>query len=306
MKTKSIFIIAIHLLIVSGIYSHPSSSMIYFDDSLYWVYISPINDVNHKAAIMKWNEEEGISIYLVSEFEASDFTLSKGRAEGFDIIESYYDGGEYYVRLLRFSNESKATEILPWFTSRERIGEHGFFVDDFGQIIFCKYPQVYVREANGTFNKWKDFEFDIHSVAYEGSNRFLVRGESKVELIDANGNTIFQWDNLLKENIENLPFRGNIIYDADFENEKLLLAYWGNRSFDIIENGKRHSLKRLTHPYIPHSALINGEEYFLLASTIAPGEYNKIEPALWRISNEDTELIWGEYKRVIHKRQVAK
>ena len=94
---------------------------------------------------------------------------------------------------------------------------------------------------------------------------------------------------------------GNIIYDADYDNDKLLIAYWGKRKFDIIESGKRYSLKKLMHPYIPHAALINNNEFFLLASTISPGEYDEINPALWKYSNGKFELLWGKYIKLIHR-----
>lgn len=306
MMRKNIYTILIIIFIAAEVYSHPSSSMMFFDGSLYWVYISPVDDVNHKAAIMKWNKNDGVSTFIVSEFSASDFSLSKSDDGGFYILESYFSGEEYRARLLHFTVDAGIRESILWFTSPERTAQHGFFVDESGRIVYCHFPNVYLREADGTLAKWENFDFEIHSLTSESNDQYLLRGESKVELIDKNGNVIFNWYDLLKEDIDDPPFGGNMIYDADYENGKLILAYWGDRSFDLIENGKRFSLKRLMHPYIPHAALINGEEYFLLASTIAPGEYNKINPVLWKYSDGNTELLWGEYKKIFHRVKEAK
>lgn len=298
------FVIAIFFGTFINVTSHPSSSMIYSSGNLYWVYISPIKDVNHKAVIMKWNENDGVSTFYVSKHSASDLTLSIS-SDGFYVLESYYTNNEYFTRLLKKTEEGNLIEAIPWFTTSERLDQHGIYVDSNEQIIFCDFPKISVRKSDGSITEWKEFDFDIHSLSAEGNNQFLLRGETKALLIDSDGNKLQEWNNLLENPISDLPFRGNIIYDIDYGNGQLLIAYWGKRKFDLIKDGNRTTLKELFHPYIPHSALINGDEYFLLASTIAPGEFNEINPVLWRIHNGKTELIWGTYKKVIHKRRVV-
>ncbi len=101
---------------------------------------------------------------------------------------------------------------------------------------------------------------------------------------------------MLENNVPNLPFMGNRVFDVSYSNDHLWLAYWGARRLDVFKDGKRSTIASFTDSFLPHAVATGDNEVFVLASKIKPGHDDAIEPLLFRFKNKTQTLIWGEEK----------
>jgi hypothetical protein len=80
----------------------------------------------------------------------------------------------------------------------------------------------------------------------------------------------------------------------DYSSGELLFAYWGNRSFDLINsNGKRQTLIKQSEPLTPHWTVFwNKEKLMFSSNLIFDGSTPK--PHLILINKENKqEIIWS-------------
>lgn len=87
---------------------------------------------------------------------------------------------------------------------------------------------------------------------------------------------------------------GNRVFDADYADGSLWIAYWGKRRFEVISGTGRTVVKSLDEPWLPHAIAADGRSAFMLASTIAPGEDQGIRPSLWQLRDGSLTLLWGD------------
>ena len=74
---------------------------------------------------------------------------------------------------------------------------------------------------------------------------------------------------LIDPGLENAPMNRNQIFDADYSMGKLLISYWGRRSFDLIDpNGKRQIILQQSEPFTPHWVAFRDREKLLFSSKL--------------------------------------
>ncbi len=294
-------LILISIFFVTCLSAHPTGDMILVNGTLYWSYVCPVNDPQHHACIMKWDEENGVRPWLTSSFSASDWTMSPNPDGSIYIIERYYDNARdvFMIRLFLLKNANdEPVEIKPWFIDENRFGEAGFAAIDDTTFVFVKYPNLYKLNDDGSAEIWKDWPEPLYGLRHIDAGRLLLRGESAIWLIDYNGNILESWSELLQPLTAEEPFGGNQIFDSDYSNGKLWLAYWGHRKFEFLEGENRTTIKQFESPFVPHAVAVDTQNAFVLASTIDPGTTQDILPNLWRFSNNTLQLIWGDKNNV--------
>ena len=290
--------IVLHTLILFNIVilPHPAGDMIYINNTLLWSYIYPIGNIQHNASVMMWDRENGVRPWLISEYSASDWMISVADSEHVYLIENYYNNNDdsHYARLLKSKVGSDPIEIVPWFKDNYRIAQHGFIFREDSTILFVNYPDLYKYYLDGTIENVDNWNESLGSVRKLTNGNYLLRSDSSAWLTDNNLNILNSWNELLEPLGNNLPFGGNQIFDVDYVNESLYMAYWGKRSFDIIKNQKRDVLLSFNSPWVPHHIAAGDSKIFMLSSTLAPDVTSNIEPSLWLIEDDKFELIWGD------------
>jgi hypothetical protein len=255
MQMQKFQIIFVSLLFYAiGGFCHPTGNLITLGEHVLWSYINPINDPNHHACIMIWTKDTSPKVFLQSEEEASDFMLSTTKNEIYIIERKYVQSTDHFeIRVLKSTIESQPHVLWDWFSDEYRIGEGGFFMFSDTEMVFGKYPGIFILKKGGTPQKYFEFPHPIKRIRSVEKNLILLLSDSACFLTRPNGNLIKQWDQLIENNIENAPLHRNQIFDADYANEELLLAYWGKRSYDLIySDGNRKTIEQQSEPLTPH------------------------------------------------------
>ncbi|MEJ2006157.1 MAG: hypothetical protein P8X57_14605, partial [Cyclobacteriaceae bacterium] len=155
-----------------------------------------------------------------------------------------------------------------WFNSQLRIGDGGFFMANHSEIIFGRYPDVYRLKRGGSPEKFFEFSAPVRKIRHINEDRLLLIGEENCWLTDTKGEIIQVWNDVIYDGAKNTPLNRNIIFDADYKNGQLLLANWGNRSFDAISDSKTRQLLKLDPPLVPHWVAYFGDSVLLFSSYI--------------------------------------
>lgn len=249
-------IVLVWMLIAQGsfVFAHPTGNMITVGENILWSYVNPISDPNHFACVMIWTEDSDPKVYVQSEYAASDFMLYNNRNEIY-IIERRFlqESDEFQVRVLKSTIDRAPRVLWDWFKDEHRIGEGGFFMLSDNQMVFGKYPDTYSLIRGEEPTKYFDFDHPIIRIRAVEQNQILLLGDNSCYLVQRDGKILKQWIDLVDPGVENPPMRRNQVFDADYSNGELLLAYWGRRSFDLINaSGKRKIILQQTEPYAPH------------------------------------------------------
>ena len=244
------------LLVGANLFAHPNGNIIVTQNGcVLWPYVSPVGDIAHHASVMLWDQESKPQLFLKSEHEASDFFLYT-QDEFIYIIESRYVSSKdiFESRILKTSIAFEEPTVLwPWFEDQWHIGVGGFKMLSDNTLVFVKYPNIYLLKKDENPTIFFDFSMDINKMRPVANERLLLLGEGSAWLTDANGKVIKQWDNLVEDIQVDIPLNSNSIRDIDYVNGNLLLAYWGKRSFEIIDaNNKRKTLFQQEKPWVPH------------------------------------------------------
>ncbi|MCB9067283.1 MAG: hypothetical protein H6629_05695 [Calditrichae bacterium] len=270
MKKIALFTIVVFAFFVPDILAHPTGNLIVAGEHVLWSYVNPIDDPNHHACIMLWQKGSEPKPFITSEFEASDFMLYN-RAETIYIIERRFiqRSLKFEIRILKTGVGEKPEQLWDWFEDRWRIGEGGFFMNNDDEIVFGSYPSIFKLKKGSEPTIYFDIGKVIKSVRFISENELLLLGDDKCWLTDNRGKIIQQWENLTPDSVQNAPLNRNQIFDADYQNGELLLAYWGNRSFDLIDvEGRRSRIVQQQEPLAPHWVAFFGEKKLLFSSKI--------------------------------------
>ncbi|MBU1621552.1 MAG: hypothetical protein KJ556_16575 [Gammaproteobacteria bacterium] len=246
---------------------------------------------------MSWEEEAGVSPWLVSSFPASDWMMTPAPNGKVYLIERYFDQARqsHKVRLLIASVGATPEELIPWFDDAHRFGEGGFAAMEDGRFLFARYPNLYILNEDGSATVWQKWSTPVMGLRKNQDGSLLIRGESEAWLTTDDGTILKRWSGLLQKLTSEPPFMGNRVFDADYVNDSLWIAYWGKRRFEVIRGSTRTVVKSFKEPWLPHAVAVDSKSAFMLASTISPGDDSGIRPNLWRIKDDSLELLWGEH-----------
>ena len=112
-------------------------------------------------------------------------------------------------------------------------------------------------------------------------------------MVQQNGTILKEWHKLIDNNIENAPLNRNQLFDADYKNGKLLFAYWGKRSFELIDEKDNHQIiLKQTEPFTPHwVAFLDNKMLLFSSKLIFDGSTPK--PHLVLLKETDyKEILW--------------
>ncbi len=243
--------------------------MVVLGDYIFWSYIHPLDDPDHHASIMRWDQKSEPELFMVSQYSASDFMLSVS-GELLHIIERRYvaSSDAFEIRILRSNGEENLQMIQDWVVDTLRMGEGGFHVAKSGDIIFAKYPEIWMRKPDGKVVNHFHFKDPVKMIRYISENRFLLLGDTYCSLVDSKGIEIERWENLPDINVDNPPLGRNIIFDVDYQNGQLLVANWGARTFMLIENDHKIIISEKQIPYAPHWVAFLGKRCLLFSSSL--------------------------------------
>jgi hypothetical protein len=274
--------------------AHPTGNMIVVGDHVLWPYVCPVDDSSHHACVMIWSVGDAPEILMRSDHTSSDFMLFQ-KNELIYFMERRYNPSSQNneIRILKSSIHEKPVEIWPWTEFDLRIGEGGFFMPSDDAMIFVSYPNIYQIEKGEEPKQYFDFTEPVKRLRVLDDQRFLLLGDGEAWLTTQNGEIIKHWNNLLLDNVSNPPLNRNQIFDIDYQNGELLLAYWGNRSFDTIRrNGQRKTIIKFDEPITPHWLAYFGDKKLLFASQLVMDGSNPKPHLLMQNEKHEIKKIW--------------
>ncbi|NVK52835.1 MAG: hypothetical protein HWD85_07855 [Flavobacteriaceae bacterium] len=240
----------------SLINAHPNGNIIVTKNGcVLWPYVSPVGDIAHHASVMLWDQESKPRLFLKSEYEASDFFLYTKDNDVYIIERKFVNSkNRFESRILKTStNFEKPKVIWPWFDDQWYIGVGGFKMLSDSELIFTKYPNIYSLKKDKNPTIYFNFSSAINKMRPVANNKLLLLGENTAWLTDERGEIIKQWNNLIEELQGDIPLNSNSIRDIDYTNGNLLIAYWGKRSFELIDtNNNRKTLIQQQKHWVPH------------------------------------------------------
>jgi len=276
--------------------AHPGGNMITVGNHVLWSYVSPIDDTDHHACVMIWSLGAKPEILLRSKYPASDYMFSVNGDHIYIIEQRYLQQTDTFeIRIFKTRIGGEPVEIWRWFEDKWRIGDGGFFMLSDDEIVFGRYPGIYSLNKGKEPAKYFDFYTSIKKIRKIENNQILLLGENGCWLVNRNGKIIRQWNDLIDPKIDNAPLNRNQIFDADYKNGELLLAYWGKRTFEIINNkGIKKTIMLLREPLVPHWVAFYGDDKLLFSSKmIFDGSTPKPNLVLYKSDNENRS-IWKD------------
>ena len=175
---------------------------------------------------MIWDKKNEPIPFRISEFEASDWMMYAGE-DYLYLLERRYIGSKnlYQARVFKTNLKSQPVEIWPWFDDHWRVGEGGFIMTSDEEMIFCTYPAMYIFEKNDTPQITTLWESPIKKIRSLPGDQLLLISDSTTWYLDSEMNVIHSWEDLLMELNEAPPLNRNQIFDMDYYNGDLLIAY---------------------------------------------------------------------------------
>lgn len=298
MKIQSYILTLVLFTLALFTYAHPTGNLITVGDHVLWSYINPINDPDHHACIMVWDKKSAPKVFVQSEFSASDFMLHNNQNEIYIIERRHLQATQKFeIRLMKTSIGKKPKIIWDWFQDSWRIGEGGFYMLSDNQMVFGKYPEIFILKKGDKPKKYFDFKKPIKRIRAVEKNQILLLSDNACYLTEQNGNIVKQWEGLIDKNIKESPLNNNQIFDADYKSGNLLYAYWGKRSFEWIDkNGKRQTLLQQSDPFTPHWVTFWKNEKLLFSSKLVfDGSTPKPHLVLMDNKNQN-QVVWSTDK----------
>jgi hypothetical protein len=270
MRIKITTFIGVLLILHTTVWAHPTGNMIAVGKHVLWSYIYPIDDPNHHACVMMWKDGLEPEVLVQSAYPASDYMLYTNGKDIYAVERKYSEAKDQFdVRVLKFAIGVEPIVIWDWFKDEYRIGEGGFFMLSDHQMVFGKYPEVYRFEKGEEPQIYFEFHEPIKGIRAVEKNLILLQSDDSCYLAEQDGTILKKWDELTDPRVENAPLNRNTVFDADYHQGALLLSYWGNRSFDLIDkNGRRQILLKQSEPLAPHWVAFRESEKFLFSSSL--------------------------------------
>jgi hypothetical protein len=294
--TRSAFLLLLFAGAVSGLaIAHPTGNLVSAGKYLLWPYVSPIDDPDHHACVMIWQEGTDPEVLLRSEHPASDFMLSS-RGNEIHIIERRYlpSSQTFEIRVMKMTIGEHPVVMWDWFLDEWNTGEGGFYMPSDEQIVFVKYPHLYIRSKGEAPVRHFEPGTAVKRLRALPGDQLLLLGDSDCWLTDLRGTILRSWSGLLEPEVEDAPLNRNQIFDADYRNGELLLAYWGRRSFDLIAGGTREVLVQQREPLTPHWVAFHGDRACLFSSTLIFDGSNPRPFLTLRGPGGDDEVVWED------------
>ncbi len=267
----TLLLVQLVVTLCSIIIAHPTGNMILSNGSLYWPYIDEISDKNHYACVMKWDKTNKPKVVLKSQFPASDFMLFDKSNQMF-IIERRFVQTEdkFKIRLLKLSIDDTVSEVWGWIEDKWRVGEAGFYIDESNNLLFAKYPNMYKMDKDLNVSLIFESQNPIKKVRNVDSDKLLLFLGDEIWLTDVRFNLLKKWKTLIDTTVTDSFLGMNSVFDADYINEKLVYAYWGKRTFELIDSlQKREVLLQTNNPFIPHWVAIDNDVFYLFSSNLS-------------------------------------
>lgn len=258
------------VLFSASVLAHPAGNVIKMSHHVLWSYVSPVGDIEHHASVMLWDQKSKPATFLVSEYSGSSYFLFS-KDETIYIVESRYDNSAdvNMTRMLKTSLSGSPEEIWPWFEDESHIGNHGFYMISDTQIVYGGYPNIYIRNLGGKAEELFQADFNIDKIRYVNDSEIIVLSEGDCHLVSPAGEIIKTWGGLIDEKVTNAPLGRNMIYDVDYRDGRLLIANWGKRAFEIIENDySRDIIQQHQNNIVPHWVMFLDENQLLFASVM--------------------------------------
>ena len=303
MKAVKIILALLWLMSYNNINAHPNGNIIVTEnDCVLWPYVSPIGDIGHHACVMLWDQDSEPRLFLKSEHEASDYFLfTKGK--NVYIIEGRYINGKdvFESRVLKTSLNFEPPKVIwDWFQDEWHIGVGGFKMLSDYELMFVKYPQIYTLKKGGKATVHFNFPLELKKMKPVDHDKLLLLGDHNIWLTDSSGQILKQWENLIETLSKDIPLNSNSIYDATYFDGKLLYAYWGKRTFEVIDRQNiRTTILETEQPWVPHWVAYFKDQPLLFSSfldfenTITKDrKKSTIAPRLVLISKNKTIPIW--------------
>ncbi len=290
----NVFLFTLISITSSSLCAHPTGNLIVVGEYALWSYINPIDDEEHHACVMMWHPKTGVDIFLQSEHPASDYMLFNKEDQLFIIERRHIEEAQgFESRILTAKIGESPVEVWPWFLDKWRVGEGGFLMNTESQIVFGKYPNVYCMDKGEEPVKYFESPGEINKIRAVEENLILLFGAGTCWLTDDRGTIKKEWKNLIDETVENAPLNRNQLFDADYQNHQLLVAYWGKRSFYLIDDqGRFSTIVQQQAPMVPHWVGFYGKHSLLFSSKLVfTGETPRPKLVLHRSENEQT-VIW--------------
>jgi len=267
--------------------------MVVAGDHVLWSYVFPVKDKGHHACVMIYNPGSQPRPLITSQFPASDYMIYN-HEEDIYLIERRYIAAENSCksRLLMTDLSGNVKVLWPWFDDKWRIGEGGFIVNKNSEIIFVRYPSIYKIKKGAEPTPYFKTDVPIKRMREIDTNHVLLLSDDGCMLTDKKGLILKQWSNLLEAHISNAPLKRNQIFDADYKDDTLLIAYWGKRSFETVDSkGNRTVIKQQKEPFAPHWVAFFGSDQLLFSSKL---EFNGNNPLPRLIhSGAKEKIIWA-------------
>jgi len=276
--------------------AHPLGDIYSFEEDLYWVYVCPIQSQGHQACVMKLNKGGKIEEVIRSKRGASDWILSRSVENQLYFIERYYSDtdGAHVSKMYRLK-DGIISEVTDWYKDEHRIGEGGFIVLDNNDVVFASRGKIKIKDKNGNIYDWPKFSEYLQKFRVLHDGTMLLIQEKAITQIDVQGKVLKQWKGLIQKQEGNPPIMGNRIFDADYQDGKLYIAYWGNRRFEeVTADGKRKLLKQydVKGPWIPHSISAHQGKVYGLASHLMGQNPRNIHPELSEFKKTKSKVVW--------------
>jgi len=281
-------------LLIPKLIAHPAGNLIVVGDQVLWSYVYPTEDKGHYACVMIWDKQSQSKPkpFIVSEFTASDFMLYAKDNIIYIIERRYLQSSEKYrFRILKYSNLEQPIEIWPWTDDKMRIGEGGFRMNSDDEIVFARYPNIYILKKGNQQKTYFDFAESIKRIRAIDEKTLLLISDDQCWLTNNSGKVLQKWSDLTENIKGEIALNRNMVFDADWQKGELLIAYWGKRSFEIIDkNGKRKTIKQYTKPWVPHWVAFDGDQKYLFSSKMEFNGNNP-EPELLLFDNK-VSTVW--------------
>lgn len=294
---KKYLSILILLTISMHINAHPTGNLIQVGKYLLWSYIDPLDDVMHHACVMIWSEGSKPRVLINSEYPSSDYMLSANDETIYLIERCFFQASQsFQIRLLKMKIDEQPQVIWDWIEDKWRIGEGGFFMLSDDQMVFASYPSVYSIKKGQVPHKLFEFKGAVNRLRAVDKNKILLLGDSSCWLVNHIGTIIHQWENLIDPKVTNPPLNRNRIFDVDYKDQQLLIAYWGKRTFETIDkNDLRSSILQQKEPLTPHWVTYYNNTMMLFSSRLTFNNNESPRPLLLQYDKQKKmREIWTD------------